>query len=72
MIADEADRAITEDERRQVRDMGKIVVYMYYVENLEEANTVNIPQVAEEDRVVDQKAMKEAITPGDKISRQAT
>jgi hypothetical protein len=70
-MTEEDDRPVTAEQKRQVSDIGQIIVYMYYVEDLEEASSVDIPQAdSKGERTVNYKAMKAAITPGDTISHQ--
>ena len=70
-MTEEDNRRVTAEQKRQVSDIGQIIVYMYYVEGLEEASSVNIPQAdSEGDRPNSCKAMNAALTPGDAISYQ--
>ncbi|KAH7084823.1 hypothetical protein BKA63DRAFT_528729 [Paraphoma chrysanthemicola] len=69
LVTEETDQQVTEETKRKISSIGKIELYFYYVEGLEEAKPTIVPrQATVHDVPINQKAVKATITPGDSLT----
>jgi hypothetical protein len=65
------DRPTTEATKRQASSIGQIVLYLYFIEHVEEIVPVEVP-TSKPSHVdpISQKALKATVTPGDSLAYQ--
>ncbi|KAH7094468.1 hypothetical protein FB567DRAFT_622885 [Paraphoma chrysanthemicola] len=69
LVTEETDQQVTEETKRKISSIGKIELYFYYIEGLEEAKPTIVPrQTTLHDDPINQKAVKATITPGDSLT----
>tara|TARA_R110002003_G_scaffold52_6_gene4367 strand:+ start:9195 stop:9821 length:627 start_codon:yes stop_codon:yes gene_type:complete len=66
LCTEETEQPVTEGSRQQISPIGQIMLYFYYIEDLEEAELTLLPRrESGGSRPLNQKAVKATLTPGD-------
>jgi len=68
---EERDKAISAEAKRKISDIGQIMVFLYYIEGIENAKPAEIPRASSENNeTFSQKALKASVTAGDSLTYQ--
>ncbi|KAF2833540.1 hypothetical protein CC86DRAFT_415377 [Ophiobolus disseminans] len=70
---EENDQAVTAEAKRKVSGIGQIVLYLYYIQGLVEANPIEIPRSnIDHTEAISHKVLKATVAPGDSLSHQTS